>query len=230
MKAGGAAILFASLFSDVVHAGAQRELPRLQYRDGVGAQRPFAVVLTVLALFALRYRAAGVVVAVVVAAGIVFAPADDIHRDAAPWLALLGALTVALDKPHLVARLGAVAILGSLLLNWYDTSFLIITRGASPTETLSALDGNGPTVALAIVLTACALLALARPQYAWLAIGVVVFWLIEPHELTGRGAWLALAGSILAWGGGLMSSRPKITDQCSPATRSSTSPASPASS
>ena len=86
------------------------------------------------------------------------------------------------------------------------------------------------SVPLAILLIATALLALARPRFAWLAIGVVVFWLIEPHQLTGRGAWFALAGSILAWGGGLMSSRPKITDQCSPATRSSTSPASPASS
>jgi hypothetical protein len=85
-------------------------------------------------------------------------------------------------------------------------------------------------VALAIALIASALLALARPSLAWLAIGVVVFWLIEPHDLTGRGAWIALAGSILAWGAGLMSARPKITDQCSPATRSSTSPASPASS
>ena len=230
MKAGGAAILFASLFLTWYTLAPTGNVHDFSIETAWERSVPFAVVLTVLALAGLRYRAAGVVAAVVVLAGIVFAPADDIHRDPAPWLALLGALTIALDKPHLVARLGAVAILGSLVLNWYDTSFLIITRGASRTETLSALDGSGPTVALAIILVACALLALARPQYAWLAIGVVVFWLIEPHDLIGRGAWVALAGSILAWGAGLMSSRPKITDQCSPATRSSTSPASPASS
>ena len=230
MRAGGAAILFASLFLTWYTLAPTGDFHDFTVATAWDQSVPFAVALTVLALLALRYRAAGAVAAAVIVAGIVLAPADDIHRDVAPWLALLGALTAALDKPELVARLGALAILGSLLMNWYDTSVLIITRGASRTETLSALDGSGPTVALAIVLIACALLALVRPQYAWLAIGVVVFWLIEPHELTGRGAWLALAGSILAWGGGLMSARPKITDQCSPATRSSTSPASPASS
>jgi hypothetical protein len=230
MKAGGAAILFASLFLTWHTQAPTARLQDFTVETAWQYSVPLAVALTVLAAVAVRFRAAGAVAAVIVLAAIVFAPGDDIHRDAAPWLALLGALTAALDRPELVARLGALAILGSLLLNWYDTSFLILSSDASRAETLSALDGSGPTVVLAILLIAGALLALARPHYAWLAIGVVVFWLIEPHQLIGRGAWLALAGSILAWGGGLMSARPKITDQCSQATRSSTSPASPASS
>ena len=73
-------------------------------------------------------------------------------------------------------------------------------------------------------------LALVRPQPAWLAIGVVLFRMIEPNPAIAYRAWVALVGSILAWAGGLLSDRPNITDQCSPATRSSTSPASPASS
>ena len=61
----------------------------------------------------------------------------------------------------------------------------------------------------------------------WPAIGVVLYRMIEPSPDPGWGAYLALAGSILAWAGGLMSVRPKITGQCSPATRSSTSGTSP---
>jgi hypothetical protein len=89
---------------------------------------------------------------------------------------------------------------------------------------------------LDLVLAALAVVIVARPRLARfaapVALAIVAFRLIDaPYDLwLGYGAWVALGGSILAWAGGVLSARPKITDQCSPATRSSTSPASPASS
>jgi hypothetical protein len=231
MKIGGAAIVFAALF-----------LPWYTLKPGAplhdfGLQTawdhvPLAIALTVCTVLALRFRAAGAVAAIIALGAIVFAPANDVNRDVAPWLALLGGLVAALDRPHLVARLGAVALLGSLLAPWYDATVFIVTRGAGDTETTAPLGGygSGPSTVTAIVLIVLAAVALARPRYAWPAIGVVIFRMIEPNPDIGWGAYLALAGSILAWTGGLLSDRPNITDQCSPATRSSTSPASPASS
>jgi hypothetical protein len=231
MKPGGAAILFAALFLPWYTLAPTQPLHDFGVQTAWDHLVP-AIPLTVCALLAVRFRAAGAVAAVIVLAAIVFAPDGDVQRDAAPWLALLGALVAAVDDPRWVSRLGVVALLGSLFAPWYDRTVFIVTRGSGGTETTSPLGGPhwGPSTSTTLVIVALGVLALWRPRFAWPAIGVVLFRMIEPNPDAGWGAYLALAGSILAWAGGLMSTRPKITDQCSPATRSSTSPASPASS
>ena len=198
------------------------------------------IALAALAVLALRYRAAAAVALVIVLARMAFPVAGYLDPGRGAGLALAGA-SLALFAPRALPRLGALVLLGSLFAPWYASVFRFVTRGASGAEQITALRSHviTPWEALAFVdyaVAAIALAILARPGLARflapLAIALIVWRMVEtPGGLElAYGAWIALAGSILAAAGGLMSVRPKITDQCSPATRSSTSPASPASS
>jgi len=127
--------------------------------------------------------------------------------------------------PRALVVLGGVALLGSLFLPWYELfehSVFIITRGANDTESVwppgaasTSLDGGGVAawrvftvtdVVLATIALATPVIAFRRPALApvfgAVAVGIVVFRLIEPPgpeevEFTlGPGAGLAIAGAV----------------------------------
>lgn len=119
--------------------------------------------------------------------------------------------------PRALAVLGGAALLGSLFLPWYEHfehGAFIITRRANDTESVS-LGGGGVAawrvftvtdIVLATIALATPVIAFRRPVLApvfgVVAVGIVVFRLIEPPgpeevEFTlGPGAGLAIAGAV----------------------------------
>ena len=137
-------------------------------------------------------------------------------------------------KAEPVAGLGGLLLLVSLFLPWLQDGVVIITRGASGAKSRSVLGGHdiGGWQALSVVdvvLTLFALLAIAVPVVSlatrgpaasigtavlasalgWIAIVLVAIELLSGN--TAYGAWLALAGSILAWVGSWLSLRDEST-------------------
>lgn len=108
--------------------------------------------------------------------------------------------------------LGALALLASLFLPWYDaTVVMIITRGANNTETVSDLGGTVTaweafavfdvvlaTLALAIVLFAVRRRPGPATAFAALATALVALKLVwRPEALgTSYGVWIALAACL----------------------------------
>jgi hypothetical protein len=129
-------------------------------------------------------------------------------------------------KAEPVAGLGGLTLLVSLFLPWSNGMY-VITRGANGVQSTTALAGGRTAwqafAIIAAVLTVLALIAIAVPVVSlttkgpaasigtavvasavgWIAIVLVVIELLVGY--TNTGAWVALAGSILAWVGSWLS-------------------------
>jgi hypothetical protein len=136
-------------------------------------------------------------------------------------------------KAEPLAGLGGLVLLVSLFLPWFTSGVAIGTRGANGTVQTVTLGGSvSAWQALAVVdvvLALLALLALAVPVVSlatrgpaasigtavlasalgWIAIVLVAIELIAHSP--DYGAWVGLAGSILAWVGSWLSMRDEST-------------------
>jgi hypothetical protein len=164
------------------------------------------VALAVLAFASLRSRAAAIAAAALIAYKMIDAPAFA-TLGAGPWLALVGAL-IAAAAPLIRPWMGAALLFAALFLPWYRDDIFIITRGGNHTETVSVLGGNDLTAwrvftVLDVALVALALAATRSRVAGAAAVVLVAFRLIDtptpiPDLATGPGAWLALAGALIA--------------------------------
>ncbi len=125
---------------------------------------------------------------------------------------------------------GALALLGSLFLPWYDgiAELVIVTRGSDGTTTSSSLDSGAATdawsvlpwadVALATIAFAGLVLAFRRPAVAC-GLGVVAIGLIIGHAIVGPGGTegpttlaagpgVALAGAVALSAGAWLTIKP----------------------
>jgi hypothetical protein len=119
-----------------------------------------------------------------------------------------------------VSAVGGVLLAASLFAPWYRSApFFIITRGADGTETKSSLafpdrvTAWGVFTTLDVLLTVIAALAVLAPA-RWRALAasaavlLVVFAMVDPPWTDTSpiyGAWLGLAGALIACAGGWLS-------------------------
>jgi hypothetical protein len=118
-----------------------------------------------------------------------------------------------------VAGLGGILLLVSLFLPWYgpgnvtgwqafaviDVLLALLALLAIAVPVVSAA-ASGPAKPIAVAVLASAL--------GWIAVLLVVFRLLELPDGFGElryGAWLALAGALIAWIGSWMSMRDEST-------------------
>jgi hypothetical protein len=168
------------------------------------------IVLAILAVACVRSRAAAVAAAVVVVWKLIDQP-EYATVGPGPWLALAGAV-VAATAPLIRPWMGSALLLGALFGPWYVDSVFIITRGGNDTETISSLSGGYHVTAwrafsvLDIALAVLALAAIRSRVAAAVATAVTaaaLFRVIDTpdvldDDLMGAGAWLALAGALVA--------------------------------
>jgi hypothetical protein len=138
-------------------------------------------------------------------------------------------------KAEPLAGLGGLALLVSLFLPWFDSGVAVRTVGSAGSERTdvlgASLTGWQALTVVDVLLALLALLALAVPLVSlattgpaksigtallasalgWLAPLLVAIELLTADGGIRYGAWLALAGSILAWVGSWLSLRDEST-------------------
>src|SRR3954464_4895681 len=133
-------------------------------------------------------------------------------------------------KAEPLAGLGGLLALVSLFLTWYGDTAFILVRGTRTAIGSATLTGWQALTVIDVLLALLALLAIAVPvvslatkgpaksvgtavlasAFGRLAILLVAFRLIDSPQdgvSLSYGAWLALAGAILAWVGSWLSMR-----------------------
>jgi hypothetical protein len=136
-------------------------------------------------------------------------------------------------KAEPIAGLGGVLLLVSLFLPWYDSA-VVVTRGSAGGTTQTSLEDISAWEAFAVIdvlLALLAALAIAVPVLAlaargpakpiaialiasalgWLGVLLVGFRLLDNPGPLRAGAWLALAGALIAWIGSWLSLRDEST-------------------
>jgi hypothetical protein len=191
----GGALLFGSLFITWYSATGSQEFPvhgssafdvlgTSGWQTFTGVDLVLAVLAVVIVVFSADRggMAAGVVAAAVVVFRMIDPPGPDAFAELGPgaWFALVGALTAVVDV--LLALLAAVAVAVPVVARMADDP-------AEPIRTAVLAAALGP-----------------------IAIALVVFRLVDTPPPFGDlqlrpGAWLALAGSLIAWTGGWMAMR-----------------------
>ena len=136
-------------------------------------------------------------------------------------------------KAEPIAGLGGVLLLVALFLPWYD-SVVIVTRGSAGGTTRTSLadvSAWGAFAVIDVLLALLAALAIAVPVVSvaargpakpigiavvasalgWLGVLLVGFRLLDNPGPLRAGAWLALAGALIAWIGSWLSMRDEST-------------------
>lgn len=191
-------------------------------------------VLAVVIAFAAPVRVAAAWIAAVLIAGrLLQRPIPEVTELAyGGFVGLAGALSAAwpgrLRVGEAVAGVGGLVLVLSLGLEWYSFSLIdaVGPNDPDPSESVNRwiIDSSGWIVFtwLDVALTALAALFMAVPvtrwrpvafaaaAVGWLAIVLVAARMIAPPDPitdVAAGAWIALAGAVVAWAGALLATR-----------------------